>query len=152
MISYIITLIIFIICTILTIFNKSIICFEETSFACLIFFIFTLFLSFQDILFSKSNLESLNSGDNILWTYEEKVIVYRIRGLVLLPSSVFQFFLIFTFGFYTKLILTSVIFVFSYAIAILSSYLGTKKLIISRLNKEENEREQQEINEELGKI
>ncbi len=152
MISYIITLIIFIICTILTIFNKSIICFEETSFACLIFFIFTLFLSFQDILFSKSNLESLNSGDNILWTYEEKVIVYRIRGLVLLPSSVFQFFLIFTFGFYTKLILTSVIFVFSYAIAILSSYLGTKKLIISRLNKEENERKQQEINEELGKI
>ena len=127
MISYIITLIIFIICTILTIFNKSIICFEETSFACLIFFIFTLFLSFQDILFSKSNLESLNSGDNILWTYEEKVIVYRIRGLVLLPSSVFQFFLIFTFGFYTKLILTSVIFVFSYAIAILSSYLGTFK-------------------------
>lgn len=152
MISYIITLIIFIICTIITIFNKSIICFEETSFACLIFFIFTLFLSFQDILFSKSNLESLNSGDNILWTYEEKVIVYRIRGLVLLPSSVFQFFLIFTFGFYTKLILTSVIFVFSYAIAILSSYLGTKKLIISRLNKEENERKQQEINEELGKI
>ena len=152
MISYIITLIIFIICTILTIFNKSIICFEETSFACLIFFIYTLFLSFQDILFSKSNLESLNSGDNILWTYEEKVIVYRIRGLVLLPSSVFQFFLIFTFGFYTKLILTSVIFVFSYAIAILSSYLGTKKLIISRLNKEENERKQQEINEELGKI
>ena len=152
MISYIITLIIFIICTILTIFNKSIICFEETSFACLIFFIFTLFLSFQDILFSKSNLESLNSGDNILWTYEEKVIVYRIRGLVLLPSSVFQFFLIFTFGFYTKLILTSVIFVFSYAIAILSSYFGTKKLIISRLNKEENERKQQEINEELGKI
>ena len=145
-------MIIFIICTILTIFNKSIICFEETSFACLIFFIFTLFLSFQDILFSKSNLESLNSGDNILWTYEEKVIVYRIRGLVLLPSSVFQFFLIFTFGFYTKLILTSVIFVFSYAIAILSSYLGTKKLIISRLNKEENERKQQEINEELGKI
>lgn len=152
MISYIITLIIFIICTILTIFNKSIICFEETSLACLIFFIFTLFLSFQDILFSKSNLESLNSGDNILWTYEEKVIVYRIRGLVLLPSSVFQFFLIFTFGFYTKLILTSVIFVFSYAISILSSYLGTKKLIISRLNKEENERKQQEINEELGKI
>ena len=152
MISYIITLIIFIICTILTIFNKSIICFEETSFACLIFFIFTLFLSFQDILFSKSNLESLNSGDNILWTYEEKVIVYRLRGLVLLPSSVFQFFLIFTFGFYTKLILTSVIFVFSYAIAILSSYLGTKKLVVSRLNKEENERKQQEINEELGKI
>ena len=152
MISYIITLIIFIICTILTIFNKSIICFEETSFACLIFFIFTLFLSFQDILFSKSNLESLNSGDNILWTYEEKVIVYRLRGLVLLPSSVFQFFLIFTFGFYTKLILTSVIFVFSYAIAILSSYLGTKKLVVSRLNKEENERKQQEINEELRKI
>ncbi len=151
MISYIVSIALFFLCTILTILNQGIICIEETSGAPLALLILTLYLSLNDILFKKSGQTSQNTGDNE-WTYEEKVKMYKIRGLVFFPTNVLQLFLLFTFENLAKIFLSSIIFIVGFGIAVLCSYLGTRKMVLERLDKEDEELKQQQLNEEIGRM
>lgn len=140
----------FFLCLFALFFNTQVIFFDMSAFGVLIIMLLTSFLVYQDISFGNNGETSLITGDTF-FTIEEKTIMYNTRGYVFLPSLSLQFFLLFCFDELVKCLLSSIIFVVFYGVAIFLSMLKIRPLVISRQNQEIEELRRQLQNEELGK-
>lgn len=123
---------------------------DDSSLCPLIMSVFILLFSIADLRFPASGKNELHTSDRF-FTYEEKVKMYKSRGMFFLTAIIPELFLFFYFTELLKCLLSIIFLCLFFGLSILVGHLSIRKTVNERHNKEIEELQEQQQKEELGK-
>ncbi len=130
--------------------GNEMLCIDDSSLCPLAMVGFILFFSITDLRFPESGKNELHTSDRF-FTYEEKVKMYKSRGMFFLTAIIPEMFLCFYFAELLKCLLAIIILCLFFGLSIVLGHLSIKKTVNKRRNKEIEELKKQRQNEELGR-
>lgn len=129
--------------------GEAMLCIDGSSLCPLCFIVFILYFSITDLRFPASGKNELHTSDR-LFTYEEKVKMYKFRGMFFLTAIIPELFLCFYFTEILKCLLAIVVLCLFLGISILIGHLSIRQTVNERRHKEDEELKKQQYREELG--